>query len=281
MRWRYIRIAVYAALFSSMNSHLPAQTVRNDIPDLQKINVLEHLGEKIPLDLTFLDDSGKTVRIGDYFIQGKPVILNLAYYTCPMLCNLVMNGLAQGVKQLDLLPGKDFQIVTVSFDPRDSVSLAAAKRANYLKSIGKPGIDAGWRFLVGPADRSKALADAVGFEYYFDKDQNQYAHPAVIFILTPDGHISRYLYGIEFKKNDLKLSLLEASDGRIGSTIDRIILYCYHYDPGAKGYVLMATNIMKLGGLITLLLIAVGLVIFWLKERHRDSKHKSAGITQA
>ncbi len=277
---QFISFALFfAVIFSAAN--LSAQAVRDDISELQRMDVVEHLDAQIPFDLSFTDDSGKAVKIGDYFNQGKPVILNMAYYTCPMLCNLVMNGVAQGVKQLDLLPGRDFQIVTVSIDPRDSVSLAAAKRANYLKSIGKPGIDPGWRFLVGAADQSKALADALGFEYYYDNDKEQYAHPAVIFILTPDGHISRYLYGIEFKKNDLRLALLEASKGKIGNTIDRIILYCYHYDPEAKGYVLFAANVMKLGGLATLVVLAAVLGFFWIKERHRKSAHGPGSIGQS
>jgi len=246
-----------------------AQQVRNDIPELKRINVREHLGDHIPLYTAFTDDSGRTVTLGDYFNQGKPVILILAYYTCPMLCNLVMNGLSDGLKQLELLPGRDFQIVTISIDPRDPVSLAAAKRKNYLASYGKEGIDAGWRFLVGSQDQIAILADSVGFEYYYDKETEQYAHPAVVMVLTPDGRMSRYLYGITFRKNDLKLALIEASEGKIGTVFDKFLLYCYHYDPDSKGYVLFAANLMKLGGAVTLLLAAIILAIFWLKEKRR------------
>lgn len=267
-------------LLFQLTSSAFAQTVRNDIAELKKIDVVERLGNKIPFDLHFVDDSGKAILIGDYFNKDKPVILNLAYYTCPMLCNLVMNGIAQGVKQLDLLPGKDFQIITISIDPRDSAALASEKRANYIKSIGKPGIDAGWRFLIGSADQSRTLADAVGFEYFYDKEKEQYAHPAVIMILTPDGHISRYLYGIEFKKNNLRLALLEASQGKIGDTLDRILLFCYHYDPDAKGYVLFATNLMKLGGLVTVILLAVILALLWMNDRSRKSGHIIGQIVQ-
>ncbi len=265
------RILITAVFLLPSVSPVFGQVVRDDISELKKMGVVERLGDKIPFDLKFTDDSGKIVRIGDYFNQDKPVILNLAYYTCPMLCNLVMNGIAQGVKQLDLLPGKDFQIISVSIDPHDSVTLAAEKRANYIKSIGKPITEAGWRFLIGSGDQSKALADAVGFEYYYDRDKNQYAHPAVIFVLTPDGHISRYLYGIEFKKNDLRLALLEASQGKIGSTLDRIILYCYHYDPDAKGYVLFATKLMRLGGIITVILLAISSGYILEKRTERRS----------
>jgi len=246
-----------------------AQQVRNDIPELKRINVREHLGDHIPLYTAFTDDSGRTVTLGDYFNHGKPVILILAYYTCPMLCNLVMNGLSDGLKQLELLPGRDFQIVTISIDPRDPVSLAAAKRKNYLANYGREGIESGWRFLVGTQDQIAILADSVGFEYYYDKETEQYAHPAVVMVLTPDGRMSRYLYGITFRKNDLKLALVEASEGKIGTVFDKFLLYCYHYDPDSKGYVLFAANLMKLGGAVTLLLAAVILTIFWLKEKRR------------
>lgn len=246
-----------------------AQQVRNDVPELKRINIREHLGDHIPLNTTFTDDSGRAVTLGDYLNHGKPVILILAYYTCPMLCNLVMNGLSDGLKQLELLPGKDFQIVTISIDPRDPVSLAAAKRKNYLASYGKEGIDAGWRFLVGSQDQIAILADSVGFEYYYDKETEQYAHPAVVMVLTPDGRMSRYLYGISFRKNDLKLALVEASEGKIGTVFDKFLLYCYHYDPDSKGYVLFAANLMKVGGAVTLLLAAIILAIFWLKEKRR------------
>jgi protein SCO1 len=256
-------------LFSLAVSPSFAQQVRDDISELKRINVREHLGDHIPLNTTFTDDSGRAVALGDYFNKGKPVILILAYYTCPMLCNLVMNGLSDGLKQLELLPGKDFQIVTISIDPRDPVSLAAAKRKNYLASYGKEGIDAGWRFLVGSEDQIAILADSVGFEYYYDKEKEQYAHPAVVMVLTPDGRMSRYLYGISFRRNDLKLALVEASEGKIGTVFDKFLLYCYHYDPDSKGYVLFAANLMKVGGAVTLLLAAIILAIFWLKEKRR------------
>jgi len=257
------------ALLTGINMSSRAQVIQDSIPELQKIGVLEHLGERIPLELTFTDDSGNTVRIGDYFNRNRPVIIDLAYYTCPMLCNLVMNGIAQGVAQLNLAPAKDYQIVSVSFDPRDSPSLAAEKRANYIRSIGKPIDENGWRFLADTYGNASTLAKALGFQYFYDKEKEQYAHSAVIFILTPDGHISRYLYGIEFKKNDLRLALLEAAQGEIGSTIDRIILYCYHYDPEAKGYVLFATRLMRIGGIAIVIMLAFVMTIFWIREHRR------------
>lgn len=252
-----------------------AQTIKENPDDLQKIDVEEHLGDYIPMDLHFNDDTGKEVVLSQYFNQGKPVVLMLGYYSCPMLCNLVMNGIADVSKKLTMLPGKDFQIVSVSIDPKETDVLASAKKANYLKSIGKPGIDNGWAFLTGAGDQSKALADAIGFKYYYVKERDEYAHPAVLAVLTPDGKISRYLYGIDYKEFDVRLALLEASEGKVGSTIDRIVLYCYHYDPASGSYTLFANNVMRLGGLISLAILVLFLGLLWLRE-HRKKALASA-----
>lgn len=255
-----------------------AQKIQENPKDLSKIDVVEQLGKQIPLDLTFVNDVGDTVPLSNYFNDGKPVILDLAYYTCPMLCNLVLNGINEGISKLDWLPGNEYRVLTISFDPRDSVSLAAAKKANYLKALNRPGAEKGWTFFVDYQSHAKALAEAVGFEYFWDEDNKQYAHPAVIYILTPEGKISRYLYGITYNEKDLRLGLLEASDGKIGSTVDRILLYCYHYDPEAKGYVMFAGNVMRLGGVITLVLLALLIGILWMKEKRKKAhRHVPAG----
>jgi len=255
-----------------------AQTIQENPQDLGKIDVVEKLGDQIPLDLTFVNDLGDTVPLSNYFNDGKPVILDLGYYSCPMLCNLVLNGINEGISKLDWLPGNEYRILTVSFDPRDTVELAAAKKANYLKQLNRPGAEKGWIFFVDPQSHAKALADAVGFQYFWDEDNKQFAHPAVIYILTPEGKISRYLYGITFDQKDLRLGLLEASDGKIGSTIDRVLLYCYHYDPDAKGYVMFAGNVMRLGGVLTLVLLGLLIGILWMKERHKKAhRHAPAG----
>lgn len=236
-------------------------------PDLQAIDVVEHPGETIPLNLTFTNSRGDSVQLGEYFHQGKPVILALYYTNCPMLCSLVLNGLATGVSELSWTPGKEFQMLSVSFDPRDNAASATAVRERYLGMLRSDTPNAGWEFLVGPESQSRVLAEALGFKYYYIPEKQQYAHPAVVFVLTEDGKISRYLYGIEYKERDLRLALLEASEGKIGTTIDRIILYCYHYDPDARGYVALAGNIMKLGGIGTLILLGLFLGIFWGRER--------------
>lgn len=252
-----------------------AQVALDSVPDLKKIDVVEHLGDTIPLDLHFTDDHGTPVTLRQYFGHGEPVLLNLAYSDCPMLCSVVLDGVANGVRDLSLRPGKDFQILTVSIDPNETVKTASGRKHRYAGSAGEMGSPDGWTFLVGDSAQSRAVANAVGFIYYYDKDLKQYAHPAVTFLLSPDGVISRYLYGLEYKERDLRLGLLEASEGKIGTTVDRIVLYCFHYDPDAKGYVVFAGNIMRLGGALTLVLLGTFLGLHWAKERlrHRDGQH--------
>ncbi len=267
---RIINVALILIFMSIIQSHLFAQVVRDSVPELQKIDIVEHLGQTIPLDLTFVNDAGDTVKLGDYFRQGKPVIVTLAYYNCPMLCTMVLNGLSDGIRGLGLTPEKDFIVLTISINPTETATLASAKRTRYMENLGEKGKNNGWRFFVGEESQSRALADAIGFKYYYDEERKEYAHAAGAFVITEAGVISRYLYGLEFKERDLKLALLEASEGKIGSTLDRLILYCFHYDPAAKGYVMMAGNVMKLGGLLTLIIVTIFLSIFWARERaHR------------
>jgi protein SCO1/2 len=247
-------------------SRSSSQIALDNAPDLKNIDVEEHLGEKIPLDLQFINETGDTIRLGDYFKSGRPVLLTLAYYRCPMLCGLVIKGLSNGIKELAYLPGKEFQVVTVSINPEESFTLAAAKKKNVLNSIEKSFLPEGWTFLTGPEKSSKKLAEAVGFKYYYVEERKEYAHPAVSFIITDEGIISRYLYGIEYKETDLRLALLEASKGEIGTTLDKIILYCYHYDPDSGAYVLFAGNLMRIGGVITVLILGLMLLILWRKD---------------
>ena len=267
---RFPLVLLIFLFIAVVQSHAMAQVVRDSVPELQKIDIVEHLGETIPLELTFTNDAGEVHKLGDYFHQGKPVIITLAYYNCPMLCSMVLNGLSDGIRDLSLTPEKDFTVLTISINPNETAELAGAKRYRYMENLGAQGKNNGWRFFVGAADQSKALADAIGFKYYYDEDRKEYAHPAGAFIVTEEGKISRYLYGLEFKSRDLKLALLEASQGKIGTTIDRLILYCFHYDPSAKGYVVFAGNLMKLGGVATLIILTVFLSILWTRERaHR------------
>ena len=249
-------------LFPSM---LVAQI--NEAPrQLEDVGITEHLGETIPLGLEFVNQAGEQVRLEQYFTSERPVILNLVYYNCPMLCNMVLNGFVKALGAIDLEIGRDFDIVTVSIDPTEGPELAAAKRENYLKSLGQPDAGQGWHFLTGAEGNIKRLADTVGFDYRYDENQKQYAHAAAIFVLTADGRLSRYLYGIEFVPKDLRLALLEASDGKIGNTIDQLILFCYHFDSQANSYVLAAMNVMRLGGGLTVVLMALLLLPVWYRS---------------
>ncbi len=266
---RHIRYSFFIlALLICVLEILPAyaQLIRDNIPELQKIDVIEHYGENIPLDVMFNDESGNQVFLKDYFNQQKPVLLVLAYYECPMLCTFVLNGVTEAVYHTGLELGEDYQIITVSIDPQENAELAMSKKTAHMTQLQKDVQDKGWVFLTGREEDIRRLASSVGFEYYYVPDNDEYAHPAVIMLLTEEGRISRYLYGIEFNPRDLKLGLLEASMGNIGSTIDRLILYCFHYDPDSKGYVLFATNVMKLGGAVTLGLLGFFLTAFWIKE---------------
>ena len=221
---------------------------------LTAIGVDQKLNAPVPLDLHFKNEEGKDVRLGDLF-RGKPIVLSLVYYECPMLCSMTLNGLVKSTKPLAFKIGNEFDIVTISIDPRETPELAAAKKEVYLKDYGRPGAAPGWHFLTGPADSIQKLTGAVGYRYQWDDYTKQWAHVSAIVILTPDGRVSQYLYGIEFSARDLRLSLVQASQNKIGTLVDRILLYCYHYNPetGKYGLVIMSTvRIASLGTVFAL-----------------------------
>jgi protein SCO1/2 len=236
--------------------------------DLQGVGVDEHLNRQIDLGLTFTAENGYPVRLADFFHQGKPVILNLVYYSCPMLCNLLLNGQTAALRDISWNPGGEFEVVTISIDPNETFDLAQRKRASYLESYGRPA--PGWHFLTDDHGNVKKLADEVGFRYRYIEEQKQYAHPAVIMVLTPEGKISRYLYGIQFKPRDVRLALTEAAQEKFGVS-DRILLFCFHYDPQARGYVLFAANLMRAGGALTVVVIGFSLLRLWRRERRRQA----------
>ncbi|MCH7689738.1 MAG: SCO family protein [candidate division Zixibacteria bacterium] len=255
-----------------------AQVVRDSVAELMGIDIIEHLGDSLPLNLSFVDDNGIKVTLSDYFKGDKPVLLTLGYYECPMLCNLVFNGVSEGIKELGWVPGEKYQVISVSIDPLETAELAANKKANYIKFLEMPGASGGWHFLVTESENAKTLADAIGFEYYYVEDRDEYAHAAAAYLISPDGVISRYLYGIQYTAINLKLGLLEASEGKIGSTMDKILLYCYRYDPDAKGYVLFAQNAMKVGGAVTVVLIALLVGSLFIKERLKAQREVAAAL---
>jgi protein SCO1/2 len=236
---------------------------------LEGVGITEHRDAKIPLDLAFSDEDGRAVRLRDYFHEDRPVVLTLVYYSCPMLCTLVLNGLTDAMRDLSWEPGAEYEVVTVSFDPRETSTLARLKKQNYLSMYGRAGAGAGWHFLTGREEEIHALTEAVGFGYRWDEEQQQFAHQAAIFVLTPDGRISRYLYGVLFEPLTLKLTLLEASKGKIGSPLDQIVLYCYHYDPKSGSYAPAAMRFMRLGGVLTMVLVGAWLSSVWLRSARR------------
>lgn len=237
----------------------------------REVGVDSKLDHQIPLDLAFTDETGKSVKLGDYFGE-KPVVLTLVYFECPMLCTQILNGFVTCLKHLSLDVGKDFQIVTVSINPREKPELAARKKATYLEALGNPGAGAGWHFLTTTDEASiHALADSIGFRYFYDEEIHEYAHPGVVTILTPEGKVARYFSDVgfsraDFTSRDVKFSLMEASENRIGSWIDQIFLRCYHYDPTTGKYGLVITNVVRFLALITV----TGLVGFIVVMLRRD-----------
>lgn len=237
-------------------------------PDLlKKVRFDQRLNHTIPLNLQFRNEDGQPVELGQYF-GSKPVILTLVYYTCPMLCTQVLNGLDRALENIPPTIGKDFNVVTVSIDPSDTPVLAAAKHAVYTGMYGRPGSAQGWHFLVGKQPQIKQLADAVGFHYAYDPDSKQFAHAAGIMVLTAQGKLSSYFYGVQYRERDLRLALDQASDGKIGSPIDQALLYCYHYDAHTGKYGLLISRVLKLAGGLTVLIGGIILICFFRGEHY-------------
>ena len=244
---------------------------------LENVGIDEKTDAALPLERTFTDEDGREVSLGRYFRTGRPVILTLNYYRCPMLCTLELNGLTDALRGLSWAPGDRFDVVTVSIDPREMPPLALEKKRTYLAALNRPGAEGGWHFLTGSAASIEALTSAVGFRYAYDADTDQFGHAAAIVLATPEGRVSRYLYGVQYDPSTLRLALLEASKGRIGSALDRFILYCYHYDPNQGRYALAAETIMRLGGTLAVLALGATLSGLWLREWRLHRAARTAG----
>lgn len=238
---------------------------------IQSVRFDQRLNEQVPLDAQFRDEQGNPAPLGSYF-QGKPVVLVLVYYDCPMLCTLTLNGMLKSMRALKFNAGDEYTVLTVSFDPREGADLAREKRQVYAKQYGRPLSKEGWRFLTGEEKDIRRLTDAVGFHYLYDPETKQFAHASGLVVLTPEGKISRYLYGLEYSARDLRLGLVEASQNKIGSLVDQVLLFCYHYDPAAGKYSARIMNIVRLSGIIMVLLI-LGLVV----TLSRRGRHRTAG----
>ncbi len=258
-----------------------AQLNRGEPEEFKGVRVEQKLQTRLPLDCRFVDDRGVPVKLSDYFGKGKPVVLTLNYYGCPMLCGLQLNGLVDVLKKMRLTPGKDFELVTLSFDPLEKPRLARAKKANYIRALGKPGAASGWHFLTGSKDQIRRLTEAVGFYYRWDEKLGEWKHKATTIICTPDGRISRYLGGVAFHPKTLRLSLVEASDGKIGSLWDQAFLTCFHFSVQDGKYTANVMAIMRLGGTLTLLMLGVTILVLWRREVRRRRRLAAAGQAPA
>jgi protein SCO1/2 len=234
---------------------------------LRDVGIDQKLNGQVPLDLSFRDETGRSVRLEDYFGQ-RPVVLALVYFECPMLCTQVLNGLLRSLQNLNLDAGRQFEVLAVSINPRETPELAAAKQKTYVGLYGRPGASGGWHFLTGDEPAIERLAKSVGFRYAYDPVSGQYAHATAIMVLTPEGKISRYFYGIEYPARDLRLGLVEASAGRIGSPADQVLLFCYHYDPTTGKYGLVISNIVRAAGLATALALGIFMLVMFRRERY-------------
>ena len=255
---------LYGARPSAGNPSTGLPTALRDVRIEQKLN------QQLPLDLVFRDETGQTVKLGQYFGQ-KPVVLALVYYDCPMLCTQVLNGMITSFRVLPFQVGKEFDVVTISFDPRETPALAAEKKKlyiNYLPDKMEASANTGWHFLTGDAANIERITDAVGFHYHYDEATSQFAHASAIMVTTPEGKLSRYFYGIDYPARDLRLGLIESSQNKIGSPVDQLLLYCYHYDPATGKYGAAIMRVMRIAGVLTLLAIVA--MLFLLKGRNHQ-----------
>ena len=264
--------AAFSTVAGAQQFGLPAAA----LPAMEQgVGIDQNLNAQVPLELNFKDETGQVVRLGQYF-RGKPVVLALVYYDCPGLCDLILNGLSHTMGEISLNLGSDYDVVTVSFNPEETWQLAGAKKANYLEKYHRPGAKEGWHFLTGNAAAIKSLTGTVGFHYNYDPVSKQFAHASGIMILTPEGKIARYFYGIEYKPRDFRLGLVEASANKIGSPADQVLLFCYHYDPATGKYGMAIAQVTRVLGTATFL--ALGAFVFIMLRRDRHSGTASGRI---
>ena len=249
--------------------------------ELVEVDIVERRGDSVPLDLVFVDEEDTEVRLGDYFDGERPVILVLGYNRCPMLCGLVMNGVIDAIKPLDWVTGGEFRLVSVSIDPAESARLASQKKADYMRYYGKEGAEKGVHFLRGSQASIETLASAVGFKYRYVEETNEYAHGAAMMIVTPEGVLSQYLMGVLHDSQTVRLALVEASEGRIGSALDQVLLFCFKYDPKAGRYTPAVINLVKMGGVLTVGFLGAFLFALWRRDVRRDDDDTSEASTES
>ena len=265
----------YNSPLYSPKKYDPSQTAATGLPDaLQTIGIEQKLGEQLPLDTELTAEDGRTLQLGSLFESGRPVVLAFVYYECPMLCNEVLNGLTGSLKGLSLDAGKDFDVIALSFDARENEKpeLARNKKAAYMERYGRPGSEKGWHFLTGNQASIDAVAKAAGFNYRWDEKSNQFAHAGGVMIVTPQGKMSRYFYGIDYSPRDLKLGVIESADNKIGSAADQMLLYCFHYDPSTGKYGLAVLSVIRIGAVLTLLGMGAMGFVFWRRTKRVNSE---------
>jgi protein SCO1/2 len=266
-----LMLAAITALFAP-RAHAQAAPDMEILPPVPKeVGFDQNIGQSLPLDAVFHDEAGQTVHLGDYF-ANKPVVLSLAYFSCPMLCGLSMQGLSSSLRGMNLAVGKDFEVLTVSFDPSETPEMARAKKAQALARYGHLEAASSWHFLTGDKASIDRLTSAAGFRYTWDAAAKQFAHPTGIVVATPEGKIARYLFGIEYASKDLRLSLVEASKGHLGSVVDQLLLLCYHYDPATGRYGRIAIDALRGAGILTLVALIALITVMWVRERKSRKK---------
>ena len=260
----------YSSPLYSPRTYDPAETSGNGMPEaLQEVGIEQRLGEALPLDTVVTNAEGQSVKFSSVFEGRRPVILALVYYECPMLCNEVLNGLTGSLKGISLDAGKDFDVVALSFDARENNTpgLAKNKKAAYMERYGRPGSEKGWHFLTASQESIDAIANAAGFKYRWDEKSKQFAHAGGVMVVTPEGKMSRYFYGVDYSPRDLKLGLMESADNKVGSAADKLLLYCYHYDPSTGKYGLAILNLIRAGAVMTLLGLGAMGFVFWRRGK--------------
>lgn len=277
---KYLKLSIalvilVCPLYAQMQQATPDIVVQGSSDLIDKIGIDQRLNEQIPPDIYLRDEAGREVQLGEYFKTDKPIILSLVYFECPMLCTMILNGLTNSIEDIPYTAGEEYTIITVSFDPREGADLAARKKAVYLKRYGRPQAANGWHFLTGSEDQIHRLTSAVGFRYAFDERIGQYAHASGIMVLTPGGKLSKYLYGVDYPARDLRLSLVEASESKIGTPVDRLLLLCYHYDPSTGKYSSIAMTAVRIGGVLTMLALAT-FILFMIRRDRKQSRPKEA-----
>jgi protein SCO1 len=263
----------YSSPLYSPRTYDPNVTETTGLPPaLKEVGIEQKLGAQLPLDTVLKDENGAVVKLSDYFANGRPVIVAFVYYECPMLCNQVLNGLTGSLKGMSIDAGKDFEVVAISFDARefDKPDLARNKKASYMERYGRPGTEKGWHFLTGTEESIRSVTESAGFGFKWDEKSNQFAHAGAIMVATPEGKISRYLYGIDYAPKDLKFAVMESANERVGSPVEQLMLYCYHYDPSTGKYGLSVLRVMRLGGVATLIGIGAMLFVFWRRNKRKD-----------